>query len=67
MSEPQRLGEVLPEVLENIKARCNKYRMKHGLSLLEEDSKNNHKAKIISAVSDFMSSKEQKRGKQWNV
>ena len=37
MSEPVRLGNVLPDVMERIRKRCNEYRKQHGLPLLEEE------------------------------
>ena len=39
MSEPQQINEILPQVLLNIKNRCNRYRRRHGLPLLREGQK----------------------------
>ena len=37
MSEPERLGNILPEVMRDIKGRCNRYRRKRGLPLIGEE------------------------------
>lgn len=74
MSEPQRLGEILPEVMQEIEARCNRHRERHGLPSLEEDRRNNagefasfkdsHQTKVLSAVGDFMKSRRPKRARR---
>ena len=58
MSKPQRLGKVLPDVLETIKDRCNRYRKKHGLPTLNEElEKNSYRKRVLSAVVTFIASK----------
>lgn len=36
MATPQKLGEILPQALINIRNRCNGYRQENGLPLLRE-------------------------------
>lgn len=56
MSEPQQINEILPQVLLNIKNRCNRYRRRHGLPLLgeEQKKKEDYQARVLSAIGDFM-------------
>ena len=56
MSEPQRLGEIVPSVLQTIKNRCNLYRREHGLPTLDEElgKKADHKIRTLAAVGGFM-------------
>ncbi len=62
--QAQRLGEVLPGVMENIKNRCNCNRSKQGLLFFRDETKANHKARVLSAVGGFFSGKKanKKRG-----
>ena len=59
MSEPVRLDCILPQAIENIKKRCNRYRQEHGLPLLGEESKSStgRQSRVIQATRDFISSK----------
>lgn len=41
MSEPVRLGEILPEVMQNIARRVNRYRETHNLPTLREEIREN--------------------------
>jgi hypothetical protein len=70
MSEPTHIRDVLPDVLRDIEARCNRHRKRHGLPLLgdKEKCKVEHEAKVVSAVGDFMKGwrpgKRQRRNKR---
>lgn len=56
MSEPQHIVEILPEVMADIETRCNDYRRRHGMPLLEESRKNggDHRAQAFRATQDFL-------------
>jgi len=55
MSEPQQINEILPQVLLNIKNRCNRYRRRHGLPLLREGQKreDDYQGKTLFAIRDL--------------
>lgn len=63
MSEPQHIGEILPQVLRDIKGRCNRYRRERSLPLIGSDlsftSADNEKRrkKVLSAVGSYLSGK----------
>jgi hypothetical protein len=62
--EPQQIGKILPGVLLSIKDRCNRYRREHGLPTIDEELEYNRKARILSAVGDFVQSKKPSRNKK---
>ncbi|MFC1635166.1 hypothetical protein ACFL5Z_10010 [Planctomycetota bacterium] len=57
MSKPVHISEILPDVMADIKNRCNDYRREHGLLLLGENPKsdNDHRARVFQATKDFLS------------
>lgn len=60
MSEPVRLGEIVPGVLRDIESRCNRYRQEHGLPLLGKTvrpEKIEHTKRTFGAIRDFMATK----------
>lgn len=50
MSEPVRLCEILPEVMQNIRRRCEQNPDNKAF----KSTAGTHKQRVISAVSDFM-------------
>lgn len=50
MSEPQRLGEILPEVMQNIRRRCEQ----NSDNKAFKPTASKHKQRVVSTVSDFM-------------
>jgi len=59
MSEPVHIRDILPDVMRNIKDRCNEHRRKYGLPLVGEPelTGESHQSRVVSAVKDFLQRK----------
>lgn len=62
MSEPIRLGEFLPEVIENIRRRCEQNPDNKAF----KPTASKHKQRVVSAVRDYMSQGRRQRRRQSN-
>ena len=64
MSEPKQIGEILPEVLQNIKARCKASPFNEGFRDRDFE-RTEHTRRVLLATRDFMREKGRRRARKY--